>query len=359
MSEITHSTELDLLSDINRLIIDAKVEAYKSINSTLILRNYRIGDRINQEILKGDRAAYGKNILDTLADELRNKYGSGFDKTSLSRMVKFSRYFNNIEIVASLSQQLSWSHIIQIIAIEDELKREFYLKMAQIEKWGVRDLRKKISGMLFERAAISKKPRDLIKKEITSIETSNTISKEILFQDPYLFTFLGQKDVYSESDLETAILDELTNFLYEFGGSDFCFCARQKRMSSENRDRYLDLLFFHRGMRRLVAIELKLGSFEPSYKGQMEWYLNWLDKHERKDFEEKPIGIILCANKEQSDIEYLELDQNGIHVGEYITKLPTKDLLKEKINNTINSIQNIKLYSDEKCVIKNEVADER
>ena len=139
---------------------------------------------------------------------------------------------------------------------------------------------------------------------------------------------------YSEGDLENAILDNITEFLHELG-NDFCFVARQKKMSTQNTDRYLDLLFYHRGLKRLIAIELKLGKFEPEHKGQMEWYLRWLDKNERKEDEERPMGIILCADKDQEDVEYLELDEANIHVTKYLTQLPPKKLLEEYLHRAI------------------------
>ena len=134
--------------------------------------------------------------------------------------------------------------------------------------------------------------------------------------------------------MENAILDHIEEFIQELG-SDFCFVARQKRMATKQKDRYLDLLFFHRSMRRLIAIELKLDRFEPEHKGQMEWYLRWLDKNERKEGEEKPLGIILCASKDEEDVEYLELDQAGIHVAQYLTQLPSKELMEAKLHDAI------------------------
>lgn len=328
-----------LFFDISAFIEKAKHRISQEFNSSYVLLAWDIGTRISQEILDHKRAAYGQSIMDSLSKDLQLKYGQGFDKTSLSRMVKFSKLYSEREIVATLSQQLSWSHIIQLIAIKDDLKRDFYVEMCCIEHWDIRTLRKKINDMLFERSAIAKKPENLIRKELDAIRDSKTITPDFIFRDPYFLNFTGLEGDYSESDLENAILDELVKFIQEFG-NDFCFVTRQKRMSTENKDRYLDLLFFHRGLRRLIAVELKIGSFEPAHKGQMEWYLNWLDKNAKHPGEERPLGIILCADKDQEDVEYLELDATGIHVAQYLTQLPPRELLEEKLRAAIQVAQN-------------------
>ncbi|MDX5496445.1 MAG: PDDEXK nuclease domain-containing protein [Wolbachia endosymbiont of Nomada fabriciana] len=339
-----------LLGDVSNLIDRAKNHLSVQFNSTLVLLNWEIGSRIDQDILKHKRADYGKQIIFQLAKELQIKYGRGFDRASLFRMVQFSKFFPDQEIVATLSQQLSWSHFVEIIAISDDLKRSYYLEMCRIERWSVRALRSRIDTMLYERTALAKKPEDFIRQSIKQLREENTLAPEFIFHDPYFLNFVELPSSHSETDLENTILDELTKFLQEFG-NDFCFVTRQKRMSTERIDRYLDLLFFHRGLRRLIAIELKIGRFEPAYKGQMEWYLNWLDKNERKPDEEKPLGIILCADKDQEDIEYLELEGSNIHVAQYLTQLPPKEILEEKLRKAI-SIAREKYASTKKKMIK-------
>ncbi len=324
-----------LLGDISDLIDRAKNHLSTQFNSTLVLLNWEIGFRVDQEILKHKRADYGKRIIPQLAKELQIKYGHGFDRASLFRMVQFSKLFPDQEIVATLSQQLSWSHFVEIIAISDNLKRDYYLEMCRVERWSVRTLRSKIDTMLYERTALAKKPEDFIRQSIRQLSEENTLAPEFIFHDPYFLNFVELPSSHSETDLENTILDELIKFLQEFG-NDFCFVTRQKRMSTKATDRYLDLLFFHRGLRRLIAIELKIGRFEPAYKGQMEWYLNWLDKNERKPDEEKPLGIILYADKDQEDIEYLELEGSNIHVAQYLTQLPSKKILEEKLRKAIS-----------------------
>ena len=323
-----------LLSDIADIIKRSKQNVATTVNSAIVLSYWTIGKRIDDEILKGDRGNYGEHIISQLAQELTIKFGKGYTKSSLFRMVRFAKIYSDQKIVATVSQQLSWSHIIIICQIEDEVKRDFYLEMARIERWSVRRARNKINSMLFERTAISKKPEEVIRAEIDKLREKDELTPDLVFRDPYLLDFMNLPGKYSEGDLENAILDNITEFLYELG-NDFCFVARQKKMSTQNTDRYLDLLFYHRGLKRLIAIELKLGKFEPEHKGQMEWYLRWLDKNERKEDEERPMGIILCADKDQEDVEYLELDEANIHVTKYLTQLPPKKLLEEYLHKAI------------------------
>jgi len=324
-----------LFSDVSQLIEQGRSHAAREVNFTIVLLYWSIGKRINDEILLEKRANYGARIVDHISLQLTSQFGKGYNRSSLFRMVSFAKCYSDSKIVATLSRQLSWSHIVFLCQIEDELKRDFYLQMTCIEKWSVRTLREKWKSMLFERTAISKKPETTIKTELEKLQQTKQLTPDLVFRDPCFFDFIGLDTKYSESDLEHGILDHIVEFVQELG-SDFCFVARQKKMSTQKTDRYLDLLFFHRTMRRLIAIELKLGRFEPEHKGQMEWYLRWLDKNERKEGEEKPLGIILCADKDQEDVEYLELDQAGIHVAQYLTELPPKKLLEEKLHRAIN-----------------------
>lgn len=334
ISKLTLQQYQELFNDIVKMVSDGKNHIAKEFNSTVVLLYWSIGKRIHEEILKGDRANYGDQIISHISAELTLKFGKGYNRASLFRMVRFAKIYPDHAIVATVSRLLSWSHIVLICQIENELQREFYLEIARIERWSVRETRDKINSMLFERTAISKKPEEVIKTELSKLRNKNELNPDLIFRDPCFLDFINLADKYSESDLENAILNNITEFLHEIG-NDFCFVARQKRISTENKDRYLDLLFFHRGLKSLVAIELKLGKFEPEHKGQMEWYLNWLDKNERKSDEGKPIGIILCADKDQEDVEYLELNASGIHVTKYLTQLPPKKLLEQYLHKAI------------------------
>ena len=324
----------ELLTEISQLIEESKYYVAREFNSTLILLNWMIGSRINKAILSNSRADYGEQIINSLAEQLSLKYGKGYSRPNLFRIVRFARLYPDKQIVSTLSRQLSWSHLMLFCSLEDDLKRDFYTHMSRIERWSVRTLKGKIDSMLFERTALSRKPEGVIQQQLQDLKKDDILSPDFVFHDPCFLHFVGLKDTYSESDLESAILNKLTEFIQELG-TNFCFVARQKRMSTTSKDRYLDLLFFHRRLRRLIAIELKMADFEPAHKGQMEWYLRWLDKNERQPGEEKPLGIILCANKDQEDVEYLELDASGIHVAQYLTELPPKALLEEKLRQAI------------------------
>lgn len=327
-------TAKSLINSVVALIESTKTHVARYTNSALVMLYWNVGALINQEMLNNKRAEYGEQTIVQVAKELTILYGSGFDRANISRMIKFSRLYPEQQICVTLSQQLSWSHIIKLMTIEDSLKRDFYTEMCRLERWSVRVFKDKMDGMLYERTALTKHPELVISSELRKLKDGDHNTPDLYLQDPYILSFLKSKNISSERDLEQAILDELQLFIQELG-NDFCFVARQKRMSTADNDRYLDLLFFHRGMVRLIAIELKMTSFQPEHAGQMEWYLKWLDKHERKANEAKPLGIIICAGKDQEDIELLELDKSGIHVAQYLTELPPKEILESKLHSVI------------------------
>ena len=327
----TASSPEELLSDLRALIHESREVVSQAVNSALVLLYWQIGHRIHGDILGQERAAYGEEIVSTLSRQLQAEFGNGFSRPNLFRMIRFAEAFPEPQIVSTLSRQLSWSHFVEIIPLDDSLKREFYAEMCRLERWSVRTLRDKLGGMLFERTALSKKPEELAKQELAKLRDEDRLTPDLVFRDPYLLDFLGLQDTYSEKDLETAVLRELESFILELG-SGFAFVARQKRMVIDQRDFYLDLLFYHRKLRRLVAIELKLGPFEAAHKGQMELYLRWLEKHEMQEGEESPLGLILCADKSDEQIELLQLDQRGIRVAAYMTELLPRPLLQEKLH---------------------------
>ena len=280
------------------------------------------------------RAEYGERVVEALSEQLTAEYGRGFGRRSLFHMIRFAEVLPEFEIVQTLSARLSWSHFVEIIALQEPLQREFYAEMCRVERWSVRTLRAKIAGMLYERTALSRKPEELAEQELQALREEDRITPDLVFRDPYLLDFLGLADTYSEKDLETAILRDLERFLLELG-SDFSFVARQKRMTAGREDFYLDLLFYHRGLRRLVAIDLKLGRFSPGDKGQMELYLRWLDRYDRRRGEESPLGLILCSGKDEEQIELLQLDRGEIRVAEYLTGLPPRSLLEARLRDAV------------------------
>lgn len=323
-----------LLEDLRRMIEETRQGVAATVNAALTLLYWRIGKRINEEILKGGRAEYGKEIVVSLARQLEADYGRGFSEKSLRHMLCFAEAFPDVRIVSALMRQLSWTHFLSIIYLQDSLQRDFYAEMCRIERWSTRTLQKKIGSMLYERTALSKKPEELARLELAALRDEDKLTPDLVFRDPYFLDFLGLTGAFQEKDLEAAIMREMESVILELGAS-FAFVARQKRITVDDDDFYLDLLFFHRNLRRLVAIELKLDKFRPEHKGQMELYLRWLDKYERKQGEEAPLGMILCAGKKQEQIELLELGSSGIHVAEYLVELPPRKLLAEKLHRAV------------------------
>ncbi len=300
------------------------------MNAELVMLYWKIGNIIQTDIKQGKRADYGEQLVHQLSLQLSQEFGKGFSKQNLFNMVRFFQAYPEQETVYALSRQLSWTHFRVLIYLKDELQRRFYTEMCRLEKWSTRTLKERIDSMLYERTAISRKPDELITQELNTLKETDKITPELVFRDPYLLNFLGLEDTFSEKDLEKAILRELESFIIEIG-SDFAFLSRQKRITIDNEDYYLDLLFFHRGLQCLVAIELKLGKFQAADKGQMELYLRWLEKYEKREHENNPIGMILCADKSEQHVELLQLEKSNIRVAQYLTQLPNRELLEAKL----------------------------
>jgi predicted nuclease of restriction endonuclease-like (RecB) superfamily len=336
MSKKTPSTPL--LTDIRQLITAAKQRAAIAINSELTMLYWQIGKRIQSEILRGKRAEYGKQIIANLSQQLMSDYGEGWGNRQLWYCVRMAEAITDETILNTLCSQLSWSHFRIILPIADSLKREFYIELCRVGKWSVRQLQERINSQLFERTAISKKPEKTIQKELAILRKTKNPSPQIFLKDPYFLNFLDLKDRYLEKDLEDAILREIEKFLLEMGAG-FTFVARQKHLQIDDRDFYIDLLLYSRKLKRLIAIDLKIGEFEAGFKGQMELYLRWLAKNEKEVGEKSPLGIILCTGKSQEQIELLELDKSGIHVAKYLTALPPRKLLENKLHNAIKIAQ--------------------
>lgn len=321
----------NLYSDICKLIDEARTFVANTANKSMTLLYWKIGERINTDLLDGKRAQYGKQIVSHLATQLQLNYGKrGFEERNIRRMIQFTVLFPDFQIVSQAATKLSWSHFIELLSLKEALKREFYLTMALSESWGRDTLRNKIEGMLYERTLISGKPNELIKSELANMRKGESISADLIFKSPYFLDFTGLKGMYSEKSLEDSLIISIEQFIMELGVG-FSFVERQKRMIIDSEDFYLDLLFYHRKLKRLIAIELKLGKFKAAYKGQMELYLRWLDKHEKQTGEETPLGLILCTEGGHEQIELLQLENAGIKIAEYLTELPDRKLLKEKL----------------------------
>ena len=323
-----------LITDLRTLINETRNKVALIVNTEITLLYWHIGKRINEEVLGNQRAEYGKQIVSTVSTQLTKEYGRGFELRNLRRMMQFAELFPDFQIVAPLARQLSWSHFIELLSIKNDLGREFYLTMAASENWSIRTLRNKIDSMLYERTAISNKPEEVIKTELANLRDNEILSPDLVFKSPYFLEFTGLKGVYSEKSLEDSLLVHIEHFILELGVG-FTFVERQKRMIIDGEDFYLDLLFYHRKLRRLVAIELKLGKFKAAYKGQMELYLRWLEKHEMEAGEESPIGLLLCTEGSEEQIELLQLDQTGIRVAQYMTELPSRVLLYQQLQKIV------------------------
>ncbi len=335
-----------LYTDICKMVEEARMHVAATANQSITLLYWKIGERIHNELLDGQRAEYGGQILMQLATHLQEAYGKrGFQERNIRRMIQFAQSFPYFEIVSQAATKLSWSHFIELLSVKEEIKRDFYLTLSMNENWGRDTLRQKIDGLLYERTQISKQPDEFIKAELANMRSGDAFSPELIFKSPYFLDFTGLKGTYSEKSLEDSLIQSLEQFIMELG-IGFTFIERQKRMIIDGEDFYLDLLFYHRKLKRLVAIELKLGKFKAAYKGQMELYLRWLDKFEKQPGEETPIGLIMCTEGSHEQIELLQLETTGIKVAEYFTELPEKHLLKAKLHKELEQKRSLWINSN-------------
>ncbi|MGF6768532.1 putative nuclease of restriction endonuclease-like (RecB) superfamily [Paraburkholderia sp. GAS199] len=325
-----------LFEDVRSLITGARARVAASVNAELTLLYWQVGRRVREDVLHGERAEYGQQLVGALARRLTAEYGRGWSEQQLRHCLRAAEVFPDEAIFSAVRRELSWTHLKALIYIDDELKRNFYIELCKLERWSSRQLQERIQSMLFERSALSRKPTEVIQQELSQLRSAQQVTPELVLKDPYLLDFLGLNDRYLERDLEDAILREMEQFLLELGAG-FTFVARQKRLQIDDDDFYLDLLFYNRKLKRLVAIELKLGNFKAEYKSQMELYLRWLARYEQEPDEQPPIGIILCAGKKQEQIELLELGKSGIHVAEYLTVLPPREALEAKLHQSIQA----------------------
>ena len=322
-----------IFQGIQDIIETARKKVAIFLNTETTLLYWQIGNYINQQLILENRMAYGDKIIATLSQQLTLNFGKGYTYSALTRMCKVSRVFNS-EVIATLSQQLSWSHLIELSAIGNETIRNFYVQLCTYEKWSVRELREKTDSMLFERTVISTKPEQTINEVLQNLNSERILVPELVFKNSYVLDFLNLPANYSEGELETALINNLQQFILELGNG-FAFLEKQKRISIDSIDYHLDLLFYHRKLKRLIAIDLKLGKFKPKYKSQMELYLRWLQKHEMQYGEEKPIGLLLCSEGNTEHIELLMLDEKEIRVAQYLTELPSKEWFADKMHRAL------------------------
>jgi len=329
-----NQSDVLLYSDVCSLIENTNFRIATTANAEICLLHWQIGMRIKDDILFNQRAEYGKQVVKNLAKKLTEKYSRGWSDRKLLHCIRAAYTFSEDQIIYAVRTQLTWTHLRSIMFIDDQLKREFYMEMCRLERWDTRTLDEKIESQFYELTALSKKPEEIIKQELAEIRNTNALTPDIVFRSNYFLDMLGLTDIYSETDLENAILVQLQSFIKELG-NDFAFLDRQKRITIDAVDYRIDLLFYHRSLRRLVVIDLKLGKFKPQYEGQMLLYLRYLNKNERKEGEESPIGLILCSEGNTEHIEYLMLEDSNIKVAQFYTQLPDKKMLSEKLQRAI------------------------
>ncbi|MCU0434017.1 MAG: PDDEXK nuclease domain-containing protein [Bacteroidia bacterium] len=323
----------DLLPGIAQIIEQARSRAAIFLNAETTLMYWGIGNFINRNLKENNRTEYGSQILVTLSQELTKQFGKGFTYSALTRMCKVATVFEEKNI-ATLSQHFSWSHLIELSLIDDEVKRDYYMLMSAEGNWSIRRLKEEIDKMLFERTAIARKTQAEISTQLNAHKKQQINHPDLYFKNTYILDFLNLPQNHSESELEDALVGKMEQFILELGDG-FAFIERQKRISIDGEDYYLDLLFYHRKLKRLIAIDLKLGKFKAAYKGQMELYLRWLEKYELMDGEEKPIGLLLCGEGNSEHIELLMINEPTIKVAQYLTELPEKKWLAEKFRRAV------------------------
>ena len=333
------------LEQIIDVIKNTKNKVEIAVNSELIMLYWNIGKIIKIQILLDAKPEYGKSVIKSLSEELVAEYGRGYSQRNLFNMVKLYEVFDDESILHTMCAKLTWSHFRKLMYIQEPLRREFYITLAQNERWSVRELEGRINSQLYERTSLSQKPEEVISNDLQLLRNNKKMSTDLVLRDPYILDFLNLKDTYSEKDLESAIITEIERFILEMG-RDFTFVGRQVRLTFHEMDYYIDLLLYHRKLKCLVVVELKLGKFKPEYKGQVELYLNYLEKYEMNEGENPPIGIILCSSKETEVVELMKLDEARIHVAEVITKALAHKL-PEVIDNAKVHLEQRKSYSED------------
>lgn len=326
-----------LLGEVSGLIEAARTRAAVAVNSELVMLYWSIGKRIREGVLGGERAAYGQAVVKRLAEQLTKRYGRGYTYTNLTRMVKFAEVWPDEAIVAPLAQQLTWSSICIALVLPDQRKRDFYLTFAACERWSKRTLRAKIDDKLYERTIEARGSVNGLEDELAALRNTDS-APGLVFREPYVLDFLGLAPSHSEAELERAILDDMWRFIVELGGG-FAFVARQKRITVDGDDYYLDLLFYHLGMRCFVAVELKTRKLQPADYGQMLLYLRWLDANERGPADEAPVGLILCADKGPQQVKLLGLEDGEIRAARYIAE-PLRAQMQRRLRETVDALSN-------------------
>ena len=348
-NNIAHVESLEKVSEslykgVSDIIDHARQEVVVYVNKQSNMMFWHIGHYINEDLGYKRYSAYGSKILATLSQRLTERYGKGYTYSAVTRMMKVARYYSNEEMFATLSQTLTWGHFLELVTIENDTKRLFYQQMGIVEHWSIRQLREKEDAMMYERSLIAVKPEDEITNTLENMTPAH-MNPDVVLRNSYVLDFLGLSGYYSEEELEDAISKQLEDFILELG-QGFAFLERQKRFTIDGTDYYLDMLFYHRKLKCLVAIDLKLGKFKPQYKGQMELYLKYLQKYDMQPDENPPIGLLLCSEGNTEHIELMMLNEDHIKVAQYLTCLPDKQWFIDKLNRSILIAKEYKDSSD-------------
>src|SRR3989338_2847290 len=322
-----------ILNEIKQIVKKARYASYMAVNYEMLRAYFEIGKRIVEEEQKGQkRAGYGEKLLERLSKELNKEFGKGFSSTALRNMRLFYKIYKN-KIHQSLADEffrLSWTHYCELIKIEDETKRRYFEKYSSNENLSIRDLKRQIYSLHYERLLMSKDKKALIEHE----KKGNIPDKpEELIKEPYVLEFLGleEKSEYSEQELEKKVLDNLQKFLLELGHG-FSFVSRQKRITLDNDHFYIDLLFYNIYLKCYLVIELKTGKFKHEYAGQMNFYLNYVKKIINKEDDNEPIGIILCTEKDKVQAEFATAGiTNKLFVSKYKLYIPSKEEIEKEV----------------------------
>lgn len=322
MSALTQNPDF---SEITRLIDSARQRAYHAVNTTLIELYWRVGAYLSAKI---NAAEWGEGVVEQLAQHLASTQPGlkGFTRRNLFRMRQFYEAYPEPQLVTALLTQLPWTHNLIILSrSKHPEEREFYLKMAAQEKWSSRELERQYDTALFERVVLTP-------AKVSPLVTQTHPGAGSIFKDSYLVEFLDLPAVHLESDLQHGLLARLKQFLLELG-RDFCFIGSEYPLQVGQQDFALDLLFFHRGLNCLVALELKTTRFSPEHLGQLNFYLEALDRDHKKPHENPAIGLLLCASKDDEVVEYaLSRSLSPALVAQYQTQLPDKKLLQAKLH---------------------------
>jgi predicted nuclease of restriction endonuclease-like (RecB) superfamily len=312
-------------TDIIQLIKQSRTNAIKAVNAELINLYWNIGEHISKKI---EQSEWGDSVVTELANFIQTQEPEikGFSDKNIWRMKQFYENYKDFPKLSTLLREISWSHNLAIFSrCKTVEEREFYLKLAKQENYSFRELERQISASLFERTMIGNSKLSTALRE-SNHDLTNT------FKDRYVFEFLNLPEPHSESDLQRGLVRQMKNFILELG-KDFLFIGEEYKLQVGNSDFYIDLLFYHRGLQCLVAFELKTDKFKPDHLGQLNFYLEALDRDVRKPNENPSIGVLLCKDKESEVVEYaLSRSLSPTMVSEYKTQLPDKKLLQQKMH---------------------------